>query len=126
MGDTDPDGGAVDGGDHGLGAADHGDDVLGTFAWGVAVAAEGGATLRIEAALPGGDIGAGAVSTAGPGEHDRADAAVVAGGVEGGAEVAVHTVGPGVELLRPVERNQGHTAALLVDDLLVVHRGDLL
>ena len=71
----------------------------------------------------GADVGAGAETPPGPGDHDRADGGVVVGGGDDLGHLAQHLRRPGVQPLGTVERDAHDVADLLHQDLLELCHG---
>ena len=69
-------------------------------------------------------VGAGAEALAGAGEDDADDVRVGLGPADGLAQLVGHGLGPGVELLRPVQRDDGDGVVDLEEDVLVRHGHD--
>src|SRR5262249_23167752 len=118
---AEPRGGAVDGGDHGLGhGVQQGLRVVHPL---LAVPAVEGhlARRRGQAALPAGGVGAGAEALAGAREHHGADGLVGRNALQGVDELGAHVVAHGVALVRTIEGQGGDAALDLQVDEGTVH-----
>ena len=119
--DADSDGGAVDGGDHGLCRIEdaEGDDPTAVARRWSPVEGAGCRVGEVERSRPGGQVGPGAERPASPGDDDGAHIVVGIGAIEGVEELVQHRHGEGIEVVGAVEGDGQEPVLDVVGDLLV-------